>query len=245
MSSGDARGLPPERDRLRGRDLSHADLRDADLRGLDLEGANLRRADLARARLDGANLTGANLSFANLVGASLNGTVVSGATMMGASLLGAAYDEGGLSGADTFGAALDGHPRELVVATLEQLQRVAWLCEGELLLTNDGAGHLAIWDAYTADQLRVLDAKVTGYRAIDVRPDGRLIAAAVPEGVGLIDPVSGRVVTILQTERPSVCSISFSPDGERIARLEEEVAELRREVGEVKDQLERFRKQFE
>ncbi len=36
-----------------------------------------------------------------------------------------------------------------------------------------------------------------------------------------------------------------SPDGERIARLEEEVEELRREVGEVKDQLERFRKQLE
>jgi uncharacterized protein YceH (UPF0502 family) len=32
---------------------------------------------------------------------------------------------------------------------------------------------------------------------------------------------------------------------ERIARLEAEVAELRREVGGVKDQLERFRKQFE
>lgn len=28
-------------------------------------------------------------------------------------------------------------------------------------------------------------------------------------------------------------------------RLEEDVAKLRREVGEVKDQLERFRKQFE
>ena len=34
-------------------------------------------------------------------------------------------------------------------------------------------------------------------------------------------------------------------DAERIARLEEEVAELRRNVSEVKDQLERFRKQFE
>jgi len=34
-------------------------------------------------------------------------------------------------------------------------------------------------------------------------------------------------------------------DAERIARLEEEVAALRREVAEVKDQLERFRKQFE
>jgi hypothetical protein len=34
-------------------------------------------------------------------------------------------------------------------------------------------------------------------------------------------------------------------DTERIVRLEEEVAALRREVAEVKDQLERFRKQFE
>ena len=36
-----------------------------------------------------------------------------------------------------------------------------------------------------------------------------------------------------------------SGDGERLARLEEEVAALRREVGELKDQLERFRRQFE
>jgi uncharacterized protein YceH (UPF0502 family) len=36
-----------------------------------------------------------------------------------------------------------------------------------------------------------------------------------------------------------------NPDAERIARLEEEVIELRREVSEAKDQLERFRKQFE
>jgi uncharacterized protein (UPF0335 family) len=36
-----------------------------------------------------------------------------------------------------------------------------------------------------------------------------------------------------------------SDDGERITRLEEEVAALHREVGDIKDQLERFRKQFE
>jgi uncharacterized protein len=34
-------------------------------------------------------------------------------------------------------------------------------------------------------------------------------------------------------------------DSDRLVRLEEEVAELRREVSEVKDQLERFRRQFE
>jgi uncharacterized protein YceH (UPF0502 family) len=38
---------------------------------------------------------------------------------------------------------------------------------------------------------------------------------------------------------------SSMEDRERIARLEEEVAELRRELGGIKDQLERFRKQFE
>ncbi len=41
-------------------------------------------------------------------------------------------------------------------------------------------------------------------------------------------------------------SVGHNPGEEgRIARLEEEVAELRRDVSEVKDQLERFRKQFE
>lgn len=38
---------------------------------------------------------------------------------------------------------------------------------------------------------------------------------------------------------------SRSADGDRISRLEEEVVELRREVAEVKDQMEKFRRQFE
>ena len=39
--------------------------------------------------------------------------------------------------------------------------------------------------------------------------------------------------------------VQASPAAGRIARLEEEVAELRRDLCEVKDQMERFRKQFE
>ncbi len=53
---------------------------------------------------------------------------------------------------------------------------------------------------------------------------------------------------VLVPEMPQVASVSSdrgSGDGERISRLEDEVAALRREVGELKDQLERFRKQFE
>jgi uncharacterized protein len=53
---------------------------------------------------------------------------------------------------------------------------------------------------------------------------------------------------VVEAEAPELVGgvVERSPvDAERIARLEEEVAALRREVGEVKDQLERFRKQFE
>ncbi len=53
-------------------------------------------------------------------------------------------------------------------------------------------------------------------------------------------------VVELETPVHASAAVERSPaDAERIARLEEEVAELRREVGEAKDQLERFRRQFE
>ena len=45
---------------------------------------------------------------------------------------------------------------------------------------------------------------------------------------------------------PSSAGASYSTgDGDRMARLEEDVRNLRAEVGELKDQLERFRKQFD
>jgi uncharacterized protein len=53
---------------------------------------------------------------------------------------------------------------------------------------------------------------------------------------------------VVETEAPELVggAVERNPvDAERIGRLEQDVAELRREVGEVKDQLERFRRQFE
>ncbi|MFY9559206.1 MAG: YceH family protein [Terriglobales bacterium] len=55
----------------------------------------------------------------------------------------------------------------------------------------------------------------------------------------------GGDVAVTAVEPVTSMSDGNSGDGERVARLEEEVAALRRDVGEVKDQLERFRKQFE
>jgi uncharacterized protein YceH (UPF0502 family) len=50
---------------------------------------------------------------------------------------------------------------------------------------------------------------------------------------------------VVVPELPAPASAAVADDAARIARLEEEVAALRRDVGEVKDQMERFRKQFE
>jgi uncharacterized protein YceH (UPF0502 family) len=46
-------------------------------------------------------------------------------------------------------------------------------------------------------------------------------------------------------ELPAAPAVAAPHDSDRVARLEEEVGELRRELNEVKDQLERFRRQFE
>jgi uncharacterized protein len=53
---------------------------------------------------------------------------------------------------------------------------------------------------------------------------------------------------VVEVETPGQAGAAVehnAADATRIARLEEEVADLRREVAGVKDQLERFRKQFE
>ncbi len=57
--------------------------------------------------------------------------------------------------------------------------------------------------------------------------------------------LAGDVVEV-ETPMQAGAAVERNPaDAGRISRLEEEVAELRREVREVKDQLERFRSQFE
>jgi uncharacterized protein YceH (UPF0502 family) len=55
-------------------------------------------------------------------------------------------------------------------------------------------------------------------------------------------------VDVVEIETPGLTGAAVEhnfEDAERIVRLEEAVSELRRELSDIKDQLERFRKQFE
>jgi uncharacterized protein len=57
--------------------------------------------------------------------------------------------------------------------------------------------------------------------------------------------LAGDVVVPEIPQTMSAAARHHSVDDERMARLEEEVSSLRREVAELKDQLERFRQQFQ
>jgi uncharacterized protein YjbI with pentapeptide repeats len=70
------------------KNLSGANLRDADLRGAELYGANLRDADLSYADLSGANLRDADLSGAELYGANLRDADLRGAELNSAKFYG-------------------------------------------------------------------------------------------------------------------------------------------------------------
>src|SRR6202165_2428499 len=57
--------------------------------------------------------------------------------------------------------------------------------------------------------------------------------------------LAGDVVEVETAVQAGASVVSNPEDAERITQLQDEVVELRREVAEVKDQLERFRNQFE
>ena len=66
---------------LRGGDLSHAYLCEADLSGADLRSVDLRYANLFGADLSYADLSYADLSYAKLTGADLDGADFDGALL--------------------------------------------------------------------------------------------------------------------------------------------------------------------
>ena len=76
------------------------------LRGADLSGANLMLADLSGANLIGADLSGANMTSAKLPGAKLSFATLTGADLSGANLTGANLSYANLSYAKLMGADL-------------------------------------------------------------------------------------------------------------------------------------------
>jgi uncharacterized protein YjbI with pentapeptide repeats len=134
---------------LKGRDLTGADLSEADVRHVDFTGAILNRANLRgawanKATFDNAQLHGAWLASAQLQGASLHGAQLQGAALVDAQLQGAWLAAAQLHGASLENAQLQG--ATLVNAQLQgarldiaRLQRASFDSAGLQSASLDGA----------------------------------------------------------------------------------------------------------
>jgi uncharacterized protein YjbI with pentapeptide repeats len=117
---------------LAGRDLTGANLEDADVRHVDFSDATLNRAILVfawakNAQFNSAQLQGAHLDGVDLQGASLFGAQLQGASLFGAQLQGATLDRAQLQGAFLGAAPLIG-AAYLQGASLDRAQlQGAWL----------------------------------------------------------------------------------------------------------------------
>jgi uncharacterized protein YjbI with pentapeptide repeats len=124
---------------VKGRDLTEANLTNADVRQIDFSSATLNRANLVgawatAASFFGAHLLGAQLGIAQLQGVQLNGAELYGASLFGARLQGASLDLAKLQGAWLDFARLQG--ASLGLAQLEGASLKSALLQGTEL---DGA----------------------------------------------------------------------------------------------------------
>ncbi|MBW4552361.1 MAG: pentapeptide repeat-containing protein [Aphanocapsa sp. GSE-SYN-MK-11-07L] len=115
---------PAQLDQLRrtkkcpGCDLSYAKLRGVNLSGADLSGANLNVANLRGANLSGANLTGANLNLTDLTRTNLTGANLTQATLVFARLRRTTFDNANLTSAILGGLERFAHTRSFQDAIL-------------------------------------------------------------------------------------------------------------------------------
>lgn len=186
-------------------ELRLTDYADEDLRGQsfapgeDLTGGQFRGADLTDARLAGVRLAGADLTGARLAGARLDH-----ADLTGANLTGACLDGASLIGADLTGATLEGaswHRARLTGARLP---------DG---VTVSGWG-TALPDEVPGLQTYPPPAAMT---SVAWHPGGALLATSTGRSVVLWDLAAGLPLTVLTGHSDLVTSVTFSPDGTRLA----------------------------
>lgn len=81
-------------------------------------------------------------------------------------------------------------------------------------LTLGASGRLALWNLETGEPAWYLDV---ADHTPGLSPNGKYLAYAAEESIGLLDLAAGKVVALLPTEKLMVNTVAISPDGKYVA----------------------------
>jgi len=186
--------------------LAGASLDGIDIAGLDLASADLTGADLTAATIADTDLSGALLRDVNLTGARLERVVLASADLAGADLAGA--------------RVVDCDLRAVV------LRSSNWARASLVGSTMDDAASASSELAAAAipgrDQSHPQVDQAGPVTVAKYSPDGSLLAYAVGSAIVLVDTRSGARVATLTGHRARAWSLSFSPDGTRLATVSDD-----------------------
>jgi WD40 repeat protein len=114
----------------------------------------------------------------------------------------------------------EGSPRMLTL-DVDRVQNFTFTPDNKAVVIAEWGGHskaLSLWDLSTGKQVRRLTDQGTGTNAMEVSPDGRVLACAdVDESIRFWNMASGELIDRLKEGVGWVKTIAFSPDGRRIA----------------------------
>lgn len=108
---------------------------------------------------------------------------------------------------------------------------------GGKAVTFAESGRLALWDLETGKPVWYLDVG-RGGQIPAVSPNGKYVAYAADDAIGLLDVEAGEVAALLPTEKMPMANLAISPDGKSIAAASTEgvkvwdvaTGDLRREI---------------
>lgn len=96
-----------------------------------------------------------------------------------------------------------------------RVNAVALTPDGRSALTGGDDRAVRLWDLRSGFELREVARMGGPVRAVAVSPNGRLLAACAPEGVGVWDAEAGREMRRFESDA-ALSSLCFTPDGKRL-----------------------------
>jgi WD40 repeat protein len=96
-------------------------------------------------------------------------------------------------------------------------EEVEWTPDGEHLVVGQTTGVVSVWDPNTGEHVRDVVTHPSGIVAIDVSPDGSMVAS-VSENVVQVNAATGDGLFYL--DRGGLSDISFSADGSRVVAID-------------------------